>query len=195
MEQTNPRKLAVLLPGIGYTCDRPLLYYGGKLAASLGWEPLPVTFDGFPKKVRGDRARLEESMHLALLQTEERLKEIPWASYASVAFISKSIGTVAAVAFAQGHHLRCRHVLLTPLEDTFAHPLGEAVAFHGSADPWAATPEIRRLCALSGTALHVTEGANHSLETGDVHRDITTLQETLMKMEVFLRREDRGREE
>ena len=26
-------KIAVFLPGIGYTCDKPLMYYGAKLAA------------------------------------------------------------------------------------------------------------------------------------------------------------------
>ena len=31
-------KIAVLFPGIGYTCDKPLLYYTGKLAVARGYK-------------------------------------------------------------------------------------------------------------------------------------------------------------
>lgn len=31
------KKIAVLFPGIGYTCDKPLLYYTGKLAVARGY--------------------------------------------------------------------------------------------------------------------------------------------------------------
>ena len=32
----NTKKIAVFFPGIGYTCDKPLLYYSAKLAAAKG---------------------------------------------------------------------------------------------------------------------------------------------------------------
>ena len=32
------KKLAVFFPGIGYTADKPLLYYSRKLAAELDYE-------------------------------------------------------------------------------------------------------------------------------------------------------------
>lgn len=44
------KKLAVFIPGIGYTVDRPLLYYSGKLSAQMGYEPKRLIFTGFPKK-------------------------------------------------------------------------------------------------------------------------------------------------
>lgn len=31
-------KMAVFFPGIGYHCDKPLLYYAQKLAAEKGYE-------------------------------------------------------------------------------------------------------------------------------------------------------------
>ena len=36
------RKIACLFPGIGYTCDKPLLYYSWKLLKGLDWEIVPV---------------------------------------------------------------------------------------------------------------------------------------------------------
>ena len=42
------KKIACLIPGIGYTCDKPLLYYSWKLLKGLGWEVVPVPYTGFP---------------------------------------------------------------------------------------------------------------------------------------------------
>ena len=37
-------KIAVLFPGIGYHCDKPLLYYSGKLAAHYQYELVKVPY-------------------------------------------------------------------------------------------------------------------------------------------------------
>lgn len=181
--------IAILLPGIGYTCDKPLLYYSGKLARSLGWEVLPVPYGGFPPKVQGDRDRLRESIGIALCQTEEKLQNVDWAQYTQVLFISKSIGTAVATAYASSHRIRCRHILFTPLEETFASPVTDAIAFHGTADPWAETERLRILCARAGIPLELTEQANHSLETGDVQRDLRNLEGVMERVEAYIKGE------
>ena len=43
------KKLCVLFPGIGYHCEKPLLYYAAKLAVSAGYEVMPLKFSGFDK--------------------------------------------------------------------------------------------------------------------------------------------------
>ena len=182
-------KIAVLLPGIGYTCDKPLLYYSGKLARSLGWEVLPVPYSGFPAKVQGDRDRLRESIGIALRQTEASLQAVDWGRYAEILFISKSIGTAAATAFAASRGFRCRHILFTPLEETFASPVTDAIAFHGTADPWADTSRLRALCGRAGIPLMLTEQANHSLETGDVLQDLRNLETVMEQAAAWIRGE------
>lgn len=188
MDKINetPKKLAVLLPGIGYTCDKPLLYYSGKLARSLGWEVLPVPYGGFPPKVRGDKALMRRCAEIALAQTETLLGNVNWAQYEQILFISKSVGTVTAAAYASAHGLPCRHILFTPVEDTFSSPVGNAAAFHGTADPWADTAQITALCEQARVPLYLTEGANHSLETGDVFRDIRTLETVMERVKALL---------
>lgn len=37
------KKLAIVFPGIGYHCDKPLLYYSKKIAVSNGFEIKEVT--------------------------------------------------------------------------------------------------------------------------------------------------------
>ena len=52
--------LAVFIPGIGYTCDRPLLHYARSLAIEAGYdECLPVTFKKIDKTgLRGNAEKM-----------------------------------------------------------------------------------------------------------------------------------------
>ena len=73
---SNERKIACLFPGIGYTCDKPLLYYSWKLLKGMGWDVVPVPYAGFPEKVKGDPEKMKLSAKMALEQAEEILREI-----------------------------------------------------------------------------------------------------------------------
>lgn len=55
------RKLAVFFPGIGYTCDKPLLFYAEKLAIKSGYEIKRISYS-LPgdRKIRGDKERLRK---------------------------------------------------------------------------------------------------------------------------------------
>ena len=160
-------KIVCLFPGIGYTCDKPLLYYSWKMFASLGWKVVPIPYGGFPSGVKGNAKKMQKCAEMALDQAEELLKEIDWNQYDSILFVSKSVGTVVAGAYAARHHVPCRHVLFTPVESTFSFKVKDAIVFHGTADPWADSKVIINACRDAGLTLHVTEKANHSLETGD----------------------------
>ncbi len=187
------KRLAVVFPGIGYTADRSLLYYGKRLAERFGYESVVLCFRGFPKKLRGDGEGIRRACALALKQAEEQLREFDLTAYEDVVFLAKSIGTAAAAAFAAGcpARERIRLVLFTPLEESFAFPMGEALAFTGTADPWTGGEQSRipALCEERAIPCLVVPGANHSLETGDVRRDLQTLREAMERTEGFLRRE------
>ena len=97
-----------------------------------------------------------------------------------------------AARYATAHGVPARLILLTPLVETFRFTKGPAVAFHGTADPWADTGAIRSACAAQGIALYLTEGANHSLETGEVKADLSALTATMAVVEGFIRNTGRG---
>ena len=88
------KRLAVLFPGIGYHCDKPLLYYSARLAKAAGYEVLPVPYAGFPGQVRGDAEKLRACLDLAQTQAEAMLATVDWAACGDLLFIGKSIGTV-----------------------------------------------------------------------------------------------------
>ena len=89
----NAPKLAVIFPGIGYTADKPLLYYTTRLAKKHGYQIQTVSYGALPENIKGDSAKMRQAFELACEQTEQLLHDINWSSYGSILFISKSIGT------------------------------------------------------------------------------------------------------
>lgn len=105
-------KLVVCFPGIGYHCDKPLLYYSRKLAACAGYDhTLLLQYTYHKDGLRGNPAALREAFDTLYAQAEAQLSAVDWPQYDDVLFLSKSIGTadpwsdassVAAAARANG---------------------------------------------------------------------------------------------
>lgn len=131
-------KLAIFFPGIGYTNDKPLMYYSRKIMKSQGFDELCIEYRNLPGKVRGNIEKLMEALEMAYSQTLEQIQSIDFTQYEEVALVGKSIGTVIAVrvackiiraAFSGGKEQKSNHsglitphirlVLLTPVEATF----------------------------------------------------------------------------
>ena len=179
-------KLAVIFPGIGYTADKPLLYYTSRLARKHGYQIQTVSYGTLPENIKGDSVKMRQAFDLALAQTEESLRDIDWTSYGSILFISKSIGTAISSAYAAQYNLNVKNILFTPLADTFSFPLQGSIAFHGTADPWAETAAIQTLAEQKEVPLFLTKNANHSLETGDIQTDLSILKTTMDRVERFI---------
>ena len=191
-------KIAVLFPGIGYTCDKPLLYYSAKLAAEKGFEVVRVPYGNFPSNVKGNAEKMYQSFVSAREQSEDILKDVDWSSYEEIVFFSKSVGTVVALSYAAEHGIDARQVLYTPLKETFKFPVAagaagandagksRVIAFHGTGDPWAQTEDIIKICEEKGVPLYLTKDANHSLECGKAIKDIKTIRKVMRTVKEFL---------
>jgi len=175
------KKIAVIIPGIGYYVDKPLLYYSGKLAASYGYEVITVPYQvSFEKKLSREE-RLKRSFDLAAEQCESMLSQVDFSGCEDCVFISKSLGTAVAANYVQENKLSARHILYTPLKRTFEYHIEKGIAFHGTADPWADTDMITEKCTKQDILLYVTEGANHSMETGTVFKDIAIMEQIMRR--------------
>lgn len=176
------RKIAVIFPGVGYTKDRPLLYYAGKLAVQNGYELIHIDFSGisWSKEKLKDRDFLEETMRVCLDKTKRALEELGDLSGDDVLFISKSIGTVVATAYAKKMPVNARQICFSPLEmiEKYVDDKG-AVLFCADADPYAGYDELRRIAADKKLVIHTIKGGNHSLETGDVLTDIDNMKQMM----------------
>lgn len=180
------KKIAVLFPGIGYTCEKPLLYYAGKLAAAKGYEIVKVEYGNFPSGIKGNKEKMEAAFYSGLEQAEDILKEIHWEEYEEILFLSKSVGTIISSAYSKKYDLNVRNVLFTPLSQTFLFADKNGIVFHGTADPWAKTEEILEECEKLNLPVMLTESGNHSLETGDVLKDIENLEQIMRKVNIFI---------
>lgn len=180
------KKIAVLFPGIGYTCEKPLLYYTGKLAAAKGYEIVKVEYGNFPSGIKGNKEKMEAAFYSGLEQAEEILKEIRWEEYEEILFLSKSVGTIISSAYSKKYDLNVYNVLFTPLSQTFLFADKNGIVFHGTADPWAKTEEILEECKKLNLTVILTENGNHSLETGDVIKDIENIEQIMRKVDEFV---------
>ena len=193
------KKLAVIFPGIGYHADKPLLYYGGKLAAEAGYkEQIKVSYTTTQKKIRGDMDKMKKAFEELYVQAKDSLKEVKWDEYDDILFISKSIGTVIAMKYASENKLdKVRQILYTPLEATFQIAEGsgaatdmeadrDAIAFIGTADPWSSVPEVIALSQKSGVPIHVYDDADHSLETDDTIENLHIIRDVMKKSKIFI---------
>lgn len=203
----HPKKIAVLFPGVGYHTDKPLLYYSKKLAKYLGFEILEVAYPPLPSGIKGSPDKMEEAFLLARAQIEDQLSSIPFARYDSVVFLSKSIGTALAASYAGDHDLPAQHVYYTPVAASFPfiketlksiRPIKvtapkddtcrpKQIGFHGTADSWAETTQIQALAKQINLPLHLIPNADHSLETGDVLKDLDILKEVMTQTFHFLK--------
>lgn len=166
-------KLAVFFPGIGYHCDKPLLYYSEKIARQYRYETIRISYTGLSKE-------MEEAFAGALSQTEKCLEGVVWSQYEDILFVSKSIGTIVACAYAEKYNVSCRNIYYTPLEQTFLYGPREGIAFHGTHDPWAQTEMIQLKCRENNLPLHIIEDADHSLEIpDDTARNLSILEDVM----------------
>ena len=126
-------KAAVFFPGIGYHCDKPLLYYSRKLAQECGYEEtiaLSYTYDG--GNIRGNEEKMQQAFESLYEQAEKSLSAIDFDKYDEILFVAKSVGTIIASAYAEKHSIRCRQILYTPLKYTYNFAHREAIAFIGT---------------------------------------------------------------
>lgn len=182
-------KIAVIFPGIGYHSDKPLLYYSSKLAQSMGYEVIKVTYPVCEVNLKeANREQILGFVGVCIDRVSSALKDKNVSKDDDVLFISKSIGTAIAAAYAVRTGLMARHILFTPLEETFIYANNSCgIAFNGTKDNWADCENVVRLCKEKNIPVTTVKGANHSLETGDVLTDTENLCDVMKSVEKYIK--------
>lgn len=182
-------KIAVYFPGIGYHCDKPLLYYSRNIANKLGYDTSRnVTYTYNARNIRGNEEKMNKAYEVLFSQTESELADIVWTEYDDILFVSKSIGTVIATSYAKKYGLNyIRHILYTPLAQTFLYAPDNAIAFIGTADPWSNADEIVRLSLENYINFYTYQNCNHSLECDDALKNIDTVKDVMQRTRDFIK--------
>lgn len=184
-------KLAIVFPGIGYHVDKPLLYYARKLAKESGYqEIICLNYSYQEKNIRGNEKKMQEAFENLYQQADKQLKKIEFSKYEEILFISKSVGTIIASAYAEKYKILCRQILYTPLEQTYQYQHKDAIAFLGNKDPWSHVEVVKGLSAKQQVLMNEYEDADHSLETTDTIKNIEILKDVIQKTKRYIQNEE-----
>lgn len=188
MEGISVNRIAVFFPGIGYHCDKPLLYFSRDIGYEQGYEKyINVQYSFKAENIRGNQEKMVQAFEALYGQAEEVLQDIDWNSYDDILFVSKSIGTIIATAYADRHKIEdVKQVLYTPLVQTFDFELQNAIAFIGTNDAWSDVNEIVRLAHEKQIPIEVYDNCNHSLECDDTLLNIEFLADIIRKTKDFI---------
>lgn len=175
------KSLLVMFPGVGYTCDKPLLYYIGKLYQNDNFDVKKISYAGFMNGLKDDSQKMNHAYELVKKQTKEQLKDINWNEYEKVVFVSKSIGTVGAAYIFKymqdkkiiNSNLKISNIFLTPLVETFNYVTEKSgFVIIGDKDQWSDYAQICKLAKKYNLPVHIIENANHSLENSNIFDNI-----------------------
>ena len=193
------KKIAVMFPGVGYTCRKPLLYYTASAAEEEGYETIRLDYGEDIHSFRGrSMEELGPVIETALHRVLPVLRDIRWEAYEDVLFVSKSIGTVVACRAAQELGIQAYQFLMTPILATLPY-LGrvQGVFFAGTKDPYIPSEMVRNAAKEHPEmAVGIYEGCNHSLEKpGDVLTGLDNLREVVAVLKKHLEESGRSRGE
>lgn len=190
--EQNSNVLAVLLQGIGYTFDMPLLYYSKRLSLEKGYDVLPIEC-GF--QAAGKKLYLENEKEIKIMIDEsyELLKMSLCDKYKRIIFIGKSIGTVVQKVIEtrlKGDNFKGEivNVYLTPINKTCELGIEhQSLVVCGTNDAFISSENREKMMNMDSIKYIEIEGAGHSLVIkDDVEKSIRALEYVLSEEKEFI---------
>lgn len=161
--QSVTHKLMVLFPGMGYTCDKPLLHYAKAYGFRDGYDILCINYG----TMTFDKSKVLSSIAPAYEIAKEALNQINANKYEHILFISKSLGTVVAGQLSKEYARDIQNIFLTPLKETIPYmDNSEDVTISGEHDPMITRDNLQLIQKQPITSF-IYPNANHSLEVED----------------------------
>jgi predicted alpha/beta-hydrolase family hydrolase len=197
-QQSNETShLAILLPGLNYSCHKPLLYYSTRLFLAMNADVLCVEYRYVQRPDYDALPASEQARWLFTDVTNACQVALAQRDYRRITLVGKSLGTLA-----MGHALttdekfrNAEPIWLTPLlrnEELRAQirqikPRGLFVI--GTADTQYDAEELANLQAAAQGEMVVIEGADHSLEIkADMWQSLKIIERIMRAVHAFVER-------
>ena len=193
-QQSSSEKLAVLYPGMRYTCDRPLLYYTTELLLSRGYDILQL-WSEYDSAEFDNLSDAEKTIRLIADGQALLRAGMQEGSFSQVLLCGKSLGTLT-MAFILNEDLNIKYlttIWLTPL--IHLPPVADGILQNESptfvagslADSTFSSGPIEQIKSKPDTTLFVTDQADHSLEIpGDARQSLNILDQVIAKLSGFV---------
>ena len=173
------KNLAVIFPGIGYNICGTLLHFSKEMLLEKNYEVIDIKYDKLPKD-------LNECYKIAYKNSKDKLSNIDFNSYNKVIFVSKSIGTIIAGKLNSEINKKINNIYFTPVEQSLNVINDYGIVFSGTKDPWINESDLKEFINKKKYPLYLYEGANHSIETEDVIKNIDYLKDIFIKCEKYI---------
>jgi alpha/beta superfamily hydrolase len=162
--------IAILLPGLGYTVQAPLLHYSTGIYLNKGYDVLHINY----QYTNTDYERFStEEIDDALKQDVNTVIHhiLQQKNYLNIHLVAKSFGTIALSGESGREYLQhAKFIWLTPLlkeDDVFQAMLDsrqEGLCIIGDEDRHYDEARFNKLKGNHRLHMHLIKGANHSLE-------------------------------
>jgi predicted alpha/beta-hydrolase family hydrolase len=189
--QARAHRLALILPGLRYSCDMPLLFYPARLMTQRGAAVLQVLSD-YTQAAYQSASKAEQARWLAEDAQAALKAGLAAGDFQEVILIGKSIGSLALASLVAGG-VEAPSIWLTPLLrqpfliEAARQQKGPALFIGSSSDPTFDLEQLQRIQATGKGESLVIAGADHSLEIpGDVFASLEILRQILERIQAFL---------
>lgn len=192
LNQDQTRKLAIFLPGIGYTAKSPLFHYTERLLAEQEYDILRINYDYTnPLYDEYTMGEIDEAVKHDVKQVIDQV--LKGSLYEKFFLVAKSLGTIALANELERKKFKgAKTVWLTPLikhEDVFQamqqHP-NPALSFIGDKDHYYDRGRMEELQANKELDSHVLKDVNHGMDfIGDPLKSIDVLKDVITDIHAF----------
>lgn len=196
LRQDGPTNhLSLVLPGLNYSCDLPLLYYSTRLLLDSGADVLRVEYAYGEREGGRTPPASERENRLFTDVTAAFEAAIAQRAYARITLVGKSLGTLA-MAHLVGTQARlapAAAIWLTPILNNPAALTGitrwggRSLFAIGTADPFYDAARLAEVTTATSGEGVVIDGADHGLEIpGDVLRSLDALMQIMQAVHRFV---------
>ena len=176
-------RLMIMLPGRGYTCEHPVMYYVRAMALTHGYEVLSLQY-GFQV---AQREMSREELPVLRQEIQQAVQKARERRYDRFCIVGKSLGTPLAVELATSlSPENVSLILLTPVNNAAQH-VGHirTLGIIGTADPFYDAEAINH--TPPSVQWHVFNGLDHALEPqNDWHASLAALLEIISACQSFI---------
>ena len=188
------RDLGIMLPGIRYSCQMPLLFYPSRLLLNQGADVLWVEYAYYTRPSFNPAPGSDDERRLVTDVAAACRGALAARSYERVSIVGKSLASLAMARVLESEPTlaEARAVWLTPLlrdprvREALEQTRQPALVVIGTADDHYDVDILRALEARGRRVMRL-EGADHSIEIeDDLGRSLKVMADVLQAIEAFL---------
>jgi hypothetical protein len=194
-QKENSRRLALIYPGMGYSCDRPLLYFTTELFLSRGFDVLQL-WSNYETPEFDQLSQSEKTIRLIADGKSLLISARQAGTYRELLLCGKSLGTLT-MAFMLNEDQQLRQaatiwftplIHLPPVAQAIQETKGPAFIAGSQADETFSAGPVEQLKVNPKAALFITDNADHSLEIpGDTLRSLEILNQVIGRLAKLIR--------